>query len=286
MNIVTDHASPLSKDALNALSVEKRNWFMASGEAQAYTANIIPKGKSFSEMKTVYYPMIRGFVVADAQDTPEEAIKKAEERLTHYKSEPQEPFDVAAAGIDEISPRLRRDSFDNLLRIEAIYHFGTMREGSVVDELVELIQEADSARRRDAEQKNRAIKKLATASESPSLPGVGDDITDKDRAIAQEPLAKICAQIPCLEGILDQYERFHRDDADDLFQELSERGYEGFLIQASVPLQKPTSSTGASIHYGSRYLELFYAHTYEAAVDLALEWAKEKSASMRAKKAA
>lgn len=286
MNIVTDHASPLSKEILNSLSEEERTWFMCRGQAQAYRANIIPKGKSFDHMKTVYYPMLSGYVVGEPSDTPEDALKAASDRLDHLKSQPHKPFDVAAAGIDEISPRLRRDSFENLLRVEAIYHLGTMRDGSVVESLVELIKDADADRRRISARRNKVIKKLALASDTPSLPGMNDDISDSDRRLAEQPARLICDQIPCLDGMLDEYDRFQRDDVDDLLQDLSERGYEGFLIEASVPMQKPTSSTSSSIHYGSRYTNLFYAHSYEAAVDHALAWAKEKTAEMLSKKAA
>ena len=287
MNIVHDKASPLVTEILNNLSQANQNWFLAHGEAQAYSAAIIPKDGSFSDMKTVYYPMLSGFAVGQPQDKAEDAIALANERKAHFMNEEREPFDIAAAGIDEVSPLLRRAAFDANMRVDAIFHLGTMRDGSVVDELVELIEEADSSRRYLAREKKKVARKMASLADSPTLPGVDDGISDKDRRIANMPEMPICAQIPCLEKLLDDYdEDFDRENADELLQTLSEMGYEGFLIQATVPEMKPSPGGSVSIHYGMRHIGLFYGHTYKAAVDAALEWANEKTNAMRARKAA
>ena len=74
-------------------------------------------------------------------------------------------------------------------------------------------------------------------------------------------------------------------EIEDIIQIMRDHGAVGFLIEASVPHRTPHGDGSASIHYGTRRTNVFYASTFAAAARKAIVWAAKETAKMESKSA-
>lgn len=217
----------------------QRAWYMAQGEPQCLTGCIVgEKG-----LTTVLYPGLRGIVVGPAAGTEKEAISKASDALTSLKADPSvfEPFDEAAAGIDDEAIDLAAAFDEASLRLERIAHIGTMQDGSPSDVLKELVEDMDV---------DHPVSAMS------DLPHVVR-IKLSDDGIDEEALME------------------------DFLMGCHDAGKMGFLVEASVPEMRPTGPSSFSVHYGMRRTDVFYASTFAHACRKALAWAEQEVESMR-----
>lgn len=217
----------------------QRAWYMSQGEPQCLTGCIVgEKG-----LTTVLYPGLRGIVVGPAVGTEKEAVAKASDALANLKADPSvfEPFDEAAAGIDDEAVDLAAAFEEASLRLERIAHIGTMQDGSPSDVLKELVEDMDV---------DHPVSAMTDLPHVVRIKLSDDEIDD--------------------EALMD-----------DFLMGCHDAGKMGFLVEASVPEMRPTGPSSFSVHYGTRRTDVFYASTFAHACRKALAWAEQEVESMR-----
>lgn len=235
MRITNRTAPPSVSGVLKTLSKEEVNWYLAQGEPECIKLQMI-RGNDFV---TELLPGLRGIIVGEKVDNPEEAITAAARVKENLSSKKLKPIDEITLEIDDEAFSLQEQCDQAMMRLESIAHIGTMNEGSPSEPLEQML----------------------------------DHIID--------------GNVDALETLsfLKEYEksgRYSSEDAEELCTMLRERGYAGFLVEASVPKQVK-NGISTSIHYNTRHTNIFYGATFRVAVEKALKWGNEESERMRQK---
>lgn len=140
--ITTRFASPAVSAFLKKAEPGQQNWFLTRGDPQCLSGDFMEAGNFVTKL----YPGLRGIIVGKAVDTPEEAIVNAAATKKRLLAEKCEPFDEAAAGVDDEALDLQERFDKGLLRLENIAHIGTMQDGSLAEPLREMIEHLEDAR--------------------------------------------------------------------------------------------------------------------------------------------
>ena len=195
-------------------------------------------------LSVLLYPSLRGVGIGKPVATVEEAVAKAAAvKADLLATEELEPVDEAALGIDDEATELATLLTEASVRIETIAHVGTMQEGSMSDPLAEIVDDLD-----------------------------GDH------------LVSALVDLPFLVPLLRSEERTTSAEFREEFSmRMHDAGADGFLVQASVPTLSPhRDGKGASVHYGDRRTDVFYASTFRHACLKALAWGEAENAAMMA----
>lgn len=130
--VVTDYLKDAPKPQVD--------WYLGTGEPQCLEGQFLIRG----DFVTKLFPGLRGIKVGDEVATIDEAIAKATEVRATIREREQEPFDLAAAGIDDEARDLQQDADEALMRIETIVHIGTMQDGHLADPLQEMLEDLEA----------------------------------------------------------------------------------------------------------------------------------------------
>lgn len=240
MGLITVKPAPKPvQDFIRNATPPQRMGFLGKGNPECIEVQIM----GGSDIKTAYFPGLRGVLVGKEVDTPEAAIAAAQDRLSEFLSEKQESVDEAALGIDtegyDIS--LRFNSIG--CRLENIIHIGAMTtRHEITDDLEDLIQD-----------------------------------------FCHSEKSAIFDDLPLLRSLVDDHKAGGPDPVAFFAEACHEAGEYGFIVVVSMPEHRPhPDRRGATVHSGVSHVEYRYASTFQVACDRAAEWAEAEYQRMMA----